>query len=76
MQIDLVERLINRYTNPGELVYDPFGGIGTVPLQAVKLGRKGGMTELNTDYFRDAVGYLKAEEEKYDVPSLFDVMGM
>lgn len=76
LQIDLVERLINRYTNPGELVYDPFGGIGTVPLQAVKLGRKGGMTELNTDYFRDAVGYLKAEEEKYDVPSLFDVIGI
>lgn len=76
LQIQLVERLINRYTNPGELVYDPFGGIGTVPLQAVKMGRKGGMTELNTDYFRDAVGYLKAEEEKYDVPSLFDVIGI
>src|SRR5690606_28125767 len=31
MQFDIVDRLIRRYTNPGELVFDPFGGLGTVP---------------------------------------------
>jgi DNA modification methylase len=72
LQFQTVDRLINRYSNEGELVFDPFGGIGTVPLRALKLGRRGLMTELNADYFRDAVGYLNAEEEKIDTPTLFD----
>ena len=33
------------------------------------------MCELNPDYFRDAVGYLKAEEEKQEAPTLFDLLG-
>lgn len=74
LQFDIVDRLINRYTNKDELVYDPFGGIGTVPLRAMKLGRRGRMTELNADYFRDAVGYLDAEEQKYEMPTLFDLL--
>ena len=72
LQFQTVDRLINRYSNEGELVFDPFGGIGTVPLRALKLGRRGLMTELNADYFRDAVGYLQAEEDKIDMPTLFD----
>lgn len=74
LQFDIVDRLINRYTNEGELVFDPFGGIGTVPLRALKAGRRGLMTELNEGYFRDAVGYLDAEEEKIETPTLFDLM--
>lgn len=72
LQIETVERLINRYSNKGDLVFDPFGGIGTVPYIALKMGRRGMMTELNSDYFRDAVGYLKAYEEDIDQPTLFD----
>ncbi len=74
LQFDIVDRLITRYSNEGELVFDPFGGIGTVPLRALKLGRRGLMTELNADYFRDAVSYLDAEEEKIDTPTLFDLV--
>ena len=72
LQIETVERLINRYSNPGDLVFDPFGGIGTVPYMALKMGRRGMMTELNADYFRDAVGYMKAYEDDIDQPTLFD----
>lgn len=72
LQFDTVDRLINRYSNPGDTVLDFFGGLGTVARQAMKLGRKGYTIELNNDYFRDAVGYLKAEEEEMDMPSLFD----
>lgn len=75
LQIDIVDRIINRYSNPGDLVFDPFGGLGTVPLQAMKEGRRGYMCELNPDYFRDAVGYLQAEEEQQDAPTLFDLLG-
>ena len=55
LQIDIVERIINRYSNPGELVLDPFGGLMTVPLTAIKLGRKGYGIELNPDYQLGAV---------------------
>lgn len=76
LQFDTVERCINRYTNEGDLVFDPFGGIGTVPLTAVRMGRRGLMTELNPDYYRDAVGYLTAEEDdSMENISLFDLMG-
>jgi hypothetical protein len=74
--IDVVDRLINRYSNPGDLVLDPFGGLGTVALEAVKAGRKGYSIELNNDYFRDAVGYLKELDEKDETISLFDLMGV
>ena len=74
LQFDIVDRLINRYTNEGDLVFDPFGGIGTVPLRAMKLHRSGIMTELNPEYFRDAVGYLDAEEAQIETPTLFDLI--
>lgn len=75
LQLDIVDRLINRYSNPGELVLDPFGGLGTVALEAVKAGRRGYTIELNNDYFRDAVGYLKEMDEKEETISLFDLIG-
>jgi hypothetical protein len=42
----------------------------------VKVGRKGYSIELNNDYFRDAVGYLKELDEKDETISLFDLMGV
>lgn len=75
LQFDTVDRLINRYSNPDDLVFDPFGGVGTVPLRAMKLGRRGMMTELNSEYFRDAVGYLKAYEDDIEQPTLFNLVG-
>ena len=75
LQLDIVDRIINRYSNPDDLVLDPFGGLGTVALEAMKAGRRGYTIELNNSYFRDAVGYLKAEEESLEAPTLFDMMG-
>jgi hypothetical protein len=75
LQFDIVDRLIERYSNPGDLVFDPFGGLGTVPLRALKLGRKGRSSELNGGYFLDSVKYLEAEERAQDMPTLFDSIG-
>ena len=72
LQLDIVERIINRYSNPGDLVLDPFGGLGTVALMAMRAGRRGYTIELNNEYFRDAVGYLQGEEDKQEQPTLFD----
>ena len=74
LQLDIVERLIERYSNKGDLVFDPFGGIGTVPYCAIKLGRKGLATELNYDYWRDGLTYLKEAEVEKTAPTLFDLM--
>lgn len=71
-QIDIVDRLINRYSNPGDLVYDPFCGLGTVPVRAMKLGRRGAGSELNSAYFADQVHYCRAMEREVSMPTLFD----
>lgn len=73
LQFDIVDRLIERYSNPGELVYDPFGGLFTVPLRAIRMGRLGRSVELNAGYFLDGVAYLKAEEQRLSMPTLFDL---
>jgi hypothetical protein len=72
LQFEIVDRLINRYSNPGELVFDPFAGIMTVPYRAVTLGRRGRGVELNHGYFLDGVKYLRAAEQNVNAPSLFD----
>lgn len=75
LQLDIIERIINRYSNPGELVLDPFGGLMSVPYMAVKMGRRGYGVELNSDYFRDGVAYLQAAEDEKEQPTLFDFVG-
>lgn len=75
LQIDIVDRLIDRYSNPGDTILDPFGGIMTVPTEAVKKGRRGVGVELNADYFRDGVGYLQAADVQQGTPTLFDFLG-
>lgn len=75
LQFDIVDRLIERYSNPGDLVYDPFGGLFTVPVRALKAGRRGRAVELNTGYFLDGVKYLEAQERVQDMPGLFDLEG-
>jgi hypothetical protein len=74
LQLEIVDRLIEQYSNPGEVVLDPFAGIGTVPSRAVKLGRRGAGIELNADYYRDAIGYCERAEREVQTPTLFDFL--
>jgi DNA modification methylase len=74
LQLDVIERSIERYTNPGDLVFDPFGGIASVPYMAVKMKRKGKATELNSDYWKDGCLYLRQAEAEGNVPTLFDML--
>jgi hypothetical protein len=75
LQFDIVDRLITRYSNEGELVFDPFGGLATVPVRALALGRRGRSVELNPDYYRDSLRYVRAQEAKAQAPTLFDLTG-
>jgi len=72
LQMDIVKRIINRYSNKGDVVFDPFGGIMTVPYMAIKMGRYGMASELNHEYFKDGVKYLEAFERNQNQKSLFD----
>jgi DNA modification methylase len=74
MQFDLADRVIRQFTMPGETVFDPFGGLGTVPLRALKLKRRGIAVELSASYFKDAVYYCTAAEKEVDSPNLFDLI--
>ena len=74
LQFDIVDRLIVRFSNPGELVFDPFGGLATVPVRALKLGRHGRSVELSTPYWADGVRYCQAMEAEISMPSLFDTL--
>ena len=74
LQLDIVERLIERYSMAGETIFDPFGGIMTVPYVALKMGRKGIASELNAQYWADGVKYLEMAERDKNAKTLFDVM--
>lgn len=72
LQFDIVDRIIARYTNKGDVVFDPFSGLGTVPYRAVKLGRYGRGVELNAEYFSDSLRYLRLAGIEANAPTLFD----
>lgn len=74
LQFDIVDRAILQHSMPGETVYDPFGGIMTVPYCALKLGRKAVATELNPSYFADGCAYAEIASGSGRVPTLFDLI--
>lgn len=73
LQFDIVDRCINRFSNKGDLVFDPFGGLMTVPYRAMKLGRKGMATELNPESFKDGLFYCRKAESELEMPTLFNM---
>lgn len=74
LQFDIVDRLIFKFSNKGDVISDPFGGIMTVPFRAILLDRFGHGCELNSEYFNDGIKYLKSATLKKQMPSLFDII--
>ena len=73
LQFDIVDRIIERYSNPGDLIFDPFAGLGTVPYRAILKGRKGYGIELNPISYKDSLFYLQQAESQVNSPTLFDL---
>ena len=71
LQLDVIERCLTLYSNPGDLVLDPFNGIGSTGYQAVKMGRRYIGCELKPEYARQAVRFLQGAESS--AHSLFSV---
>lgn len=59
LQLDVIERCIHLWSNPGDIVFTPFLGIGSEVYGAVEMGRFGVGVELKASYFRQAVKNLE-----------------
>ncbi len=70
LQLDLIERAIRLWSNPGDVILSPFTGIGSEGHEAVRLGRKFIGTELKDTYFKQAARNLAAAEITADAPLL------
>jgi DNA modification methylase len=62
LQLDVIERCIHLWTNPGDLIFSPFTGIGSEGYCAVKMGRKFIGTELKPQYYELACQNIKDAE--------------
>lgn len=74
LQLDVIERVVTLWSNPGDTVLTPFMGVGSEVYMPVRLGRRAIGVELKPSYFRQAVKNLaRAEEETPVQPDLFSV---
>lgn len=66
LQLDVIDRLVQLYTNPGETVLTPFMGVGSEVYSPVSMGRKAIGIELKDSYFKQARINLEQAEVRYD----------
>jgi DNA modification methylase len=71
LQLDVIERCLELWTNEGDVVLSPFAGIGSEGVVSVQTGRKFIGVELKQSYFEWASKFLADEEAKLNQPSLF-----
>lgn len=74
LQFDIVERCIEQYSMQGETVYDPFGGLMTVPYCSIRMRRRGYGCELSPSYFLDGAAYCAAAAREMGMPDLFEML--
>lgn len=72
LQLDAIERCVQLWSNPGDVVFSPFAGIGSEGYQALKMGRKFVGIELKESYWKQARLNLMAAESFKD-QDLFEV---
>ncbi len=68
LQLDVIERCVILYSNPGEIVFSPFGGVGSEPVGALLNGRKAVAAELKPTYYRQMIKNAKWAIESVDNP--------
>lgn len=75
LQLDVIDRIVELYSNPGEVVFTPFMGVGSEVYSPVSMGRKAIGIELKDSYFKQAIknlSELKNNERHQTVVGLFD----
>jgi DNA modification methylase len=66
LQLETIRRCIRLWTNPGDLVLDPFAGIGSTGFEAVRTGRRFHGIELKPSYYKAAIANLHDAEQSMD----------
>lgn len=69
LQLDVIERCLVLWSNPGDVVFSPFTGIGSEGVMSIRRGRKFIGTELKPSYWKQACGYI--EQASKETPTLF-----
>jgi len=75
LQLGVIERLVLLHSAPGEIVHDPFGGIGSTGVVAIKHGRKAVLSELKASYYRQLIRNLDNAVSERGALTLFDLEG-
>lgn len=71
LQLDVIDRIVELYSNPGEVVLTPFMGVGSEVYSPVSLGRKAIGIELKDSYFKQAVINIGLAGERFDSDGVF-----
>lgn len=74
LQLDFIERCIRLWSNPDDLILDPFGGIGSTGYVAILQGRRSISCELKPSYWRTAIMNLERAVEVSNMATLFDTV--
>ena len=72
LQLDVIERIVELWSNPGDTVLTPFMGVGSEVYVPVLLGRRGIGIELKPSYYRQAIANLETIERPEEQATLFD----
>lgn len=75
LQLDVIERCLVLWSNPGETVLSPFAGVGSEPYGAVVNGRKGIGIELKPSYYKQMVKNLALAKRREEQETLFSMAG-
>lgn len=71
LQLTVIRRCLQLWSNPGDVVFSPFAGIGSELYCALEMGRKALGAELKASYFAQAVDNLRGLETTLSAPSVF-----
>jgi DNA modification methylase len=74
LQLGVIERCVDLWSNKGETVFSPFAGVGSELVTAVKMGRQALGVELKESYWKQAQKFLHEADLEVDRPSLFDLL--
>lgn len=74
LQLDLIARCVDWYSDEDDVVYTPFAGVGSELVESIKLGRNAVGGELKRGYWLTAQKHLREAERVQSMPTLFDLM--
>ena len=74
LQLDVIRRGINLWTNPGDVVVTPFAGIGSELVTAIEMGRRAVGFELKQSYYEQAARNCQRADNANHQATLFDLL--